>query len=120
MRPPLGHQLLTLAACAVVLQGCFVLKLRPLGTSEAVQRQDLPQISRHQGDKIHAFLGPDRIPAIDQPEWATADEATFMAGDEAVVGVLIDGQAKAYSLWHLDRHEIVNDWFGEVPVAVTW
>ncbi len=44
-----------------------------------------------------------------------------MAPDEPVLG-LFDGQvAKAYSLWHLDRHEIVNDKFpGFGAVAVTW
>lgn len=116
----LKAQLLVLTLCAFSLQGCFIVKLRPLGTSQDVQRQDLPQLSRHQGDRVHSFLGPDRIPAIDQPQWAPADAASFMADDEAVIGVVIDGRAKAYSLWHLDRHEIVNDWFGEVPVAVTW
>ena len=106
--------------CALLLQGCLILDLRPIGKSERVQKQDLPQLKSHQGDRVHSFLGPDRIPAIDAPQWAQADEADFMADDEAVVGVVHRGQAKAYSLWHLDRHEIVNDWFGETPVAVTW
>jgi hypothetical protein len=28
--------------------------------------------------------------------------------------------AKAYSLWQLDHHEIVNDTLGDVPIATTW
>lgn len=112
--------LVTLLLSTVVLQGCFIIKLRPLGTSDIVQRRDLPQLKELDGDRVHSFLGPDRIPAIDAPQWVSAADADFMAEDEAVVGVIYEGQAKAYSLWHLDRHEIVNDWFGQVPVAVTW
>jgi len=67
-------------------------------------------------------LPPDRIPAINQPEFASAAQAEkFMAADEPVLGVF-DGQvAKAYSLWQLDQHEIVNDRLPKFgPVAVTW
>lgn len=120
MKFPTPSHCASLMLCCIVLQGCFVIKLRPLGTSDIVQRQDLPQIKSLAGDRVHSFLGPDRIPAIDAPQWVSAAEADFMADEEAVVGVVHQGQAKAYSLWHLDRHEIVNDWFGEVPVAVTW
>ena len=75
------------------------------------------------GDGIlHTVLPPDRIPAIDDPVFVSALEGDkFMAPDEPVLG-LFDGQvAKAYSLWHLDRHEIVNDKLpGFGAVAVTW
>ncbi len=67
-------------------------------------------------------LGPDAIPAIDQPQFVSAKEAkACMHPNEPVLG-LYDGKvAKAYSLWHLDRHEIVNDSLpGLGPVAVTW
>ena len=67
-------------------------------------------------------LEPDTISAIDQPQFVSAKEAkAFMHPNEPVLG-LFDGKvAKAYSLWHLDRHEIVNDYLpGLGPVAVTW
>jgi hypothetical protein len=67
-------------------------------------------------------LPPDQIPAIDRPEFVSAAEGNkFMAEDEPVLGVF-DGQvAKAYSLWLLDAHEIVNDSTpGLGPIAVTW
>ena len=67
-------------------------------------------------------LPPDAIPAISDPEFVSAEEAgEFMKDEEPVLG-LFDGKvAKAYSLWHLDRHEIVNDSLpGLGPVAVTW
>lgn len=43
-----------------------------------------------------------------------------MRDDEPVIGVVVDGVARAYSTWFLDHHEIVNDTFGDEPVAVTW
>ena len=80
-----------------------------------------------EGEKIgdgmlYTVLPPDRIPAINNPVFVSAKEGDkFMAPDEPVLG-LFDGKvAKAYSLWHLDRHEIVNDSLpGMGPVAVTW
>jgi hypothetical protein len=43
-----------------------------------------------------------------------------MRDDEPVVGIIANGVAKAYSTWHLDHHEIVNDTVAGRPVAVTW
>ncbi len=68
-------------------------------------------------------LPKDAIPAIRNPEFISREQAEpLMADDEPVLG-LVDmqtGQAKAYSLWHLDGHEIVNDRLGGKPIAVTW
>ncbi len=74
------------------------------------------------GGILMHVLDPDAILSINAPVFVSAREAnTFMADDEPVLG-LFDGKvAKAYSLWHLDRHEIVNDSLpGFGPVAVTW
>lgn len=84
------------------------------------QRVELPDLEELEGDPIHTVLEPDQIPAIDDPQMVPAEEATFMDDHEPVVGVYHRGVAKAYSLWHLDRHEIVNDLFADEPVAVTW
>lgn len=87
----------------------------------AAQRPEPKTEQVGDGVLLHV-LPPDRIPAINQPEFVSADEADkFMAGDEPVLG-LFDGKvAKAYSLWQLDQHEIVNDRLpGLGAVAVTW
>jgi hypothetical protein len=81
---------------------------------------ELPGVQQVDGDRVHKLLAPDAIPAIDEPRFVSASEASFMRDDEPVVGVVIDGVAKAYSTWHLDQHEIVNDSFAGKPVAVTW
>ena len=74
------------------------------------------------GDYMYTVLPPDRIPAIHNPEFVSADEAKeWMQEDELVIGVVgPDGEARAYSAWHLDHHEIVNDQLGDVPIAATW
>jgi hypothetical protein len=43
-----------------------------------------------------------------------------MRDEEMILGVYDGKQARAYSTWHLDRHEIVNDRLGETPIAATW
>jgi hypothetical protein len=49
-----------------------------------------------------------------------AAAGTFMRDDEMVLGVFDGQQARAWSTWHLDRHEIVNDRLRETPIAATW
>ncbi len=82
---------------------------------------ELPRLESLEGSPVSALLPPDAIPAIDTPQFVSASEASaFMKDDEPMLGVMHDGIAKAYSLWHLDRHEIVNDRLGSQGVAVTW
>ncbi len=71
--------------------------------------------------QVFTVLPPDRITAIRRPEFVTADEAErWMVPDEPVIGVEINGEARAYSTFMLSRHEIVNDTVGGRPIAVTW
>lgn len=66
--------------------------------------------------------GPPRdgIPAIDQPLFVAADKAGFLSPSDRVLGLSLEGVAKAYPIKILDRHEVVNDRFGDQPVAVTY
>lgn len=73
------------------------------------------------GDRMYYILPKDGIPAIDNPEFVSVKEAEkFMKKDELVMGLVINGDARAYSTWHLDRHEIVNDFVGDTYISVTW
>ncbi|MBI2150034.1 MAG: DUF3179 domain-containing protein [Acidobacteria bacterium] len=72
-------------------------------------------------DPVIRVLPRDAIPAIDTPVFMEANIAAgFMRDDEIVIGVADGRQAKAYSTWMLDGHEIVNDAIGSTPIAVTW
>lgn len=69
--------------------------------------------------------GPPRdgIPAIDEPAFvslADAQDQQLYTAQEPVIGLEINGEAKAYPLQILTWHEIANDVVGGVPVAVTY
>lgn len=73
------------------------------------------------GDPMYQVLPANAIPAIHNPTFVRGKQADKQMSDqEAVIGVILNGDVRAYSLWQLDRHEIVNDVVGGVPVAVTW
>lgn len=92
-----------------------------LALAAAAQRPQPQQERVGDGILLHV-LPPDRIPAIDNPQFVSAAEADkFLRPDEPVLGVFDGKIAKAYSLWQLDQHEIVNDSTpGHGPIAVTW
>lgn len=72
------------------------------------------------GAPVLRGLPKDAIPAIDRPTFVSAQRATSVTGDEPVIGVVIDGEARAYPTWLLNGHEIVNDAIGTKRFAVTW
>ncbi|PHS26474.1 MAG: hypothetical protein COA84_06085 [Robiginitomaculum sp.] len=61
----------------------------------------------------------DGIPAIDNPIFE-AVKASDLPENEPVIGLVINGVARAYPLRILTWHEIVNDEVGGVPVTVTY
>ena len=74
------------------------------------------------GEQVYQVLPQDAIPAIYNPEFVTGKKAgRIMASWEPVMGIVgPGGTAVAYSTWHLDRHEIVDDVVDGLPLAVTW
>lgn len=63
---------------------------------------------------------PDGIPPIDEPVFAPAPDIDFLADNEAVLALEINGEHRAYPVQIMLWHEIVNDTVGGVPVAVTY
>ncbi len=71
--------------------------------------------------KILTVLPRDAIPAILNPTFLSiADADDQMEDEERVIGVVINGEARAYSVPFLSGVEIVNDVVGGKPIAVTW
>lgn len=67
--------------------------------------------------------GPPRdgIPSIDDPHFVSPEEAAeWLPGNEPVIALELEGEARAYPLQILTWHEIANDEVGNVPVAVTF
>ena len=66
--------------------------------------------------------GPPRdgIPALTDPKTMATEEASYLAPDDMVIGVEVDGEARAYPLRILLWHENVNDTLGGKAIAVTY
>jgi hypothetical protein len=61
----------------------------------------------------------ESIAAWDDPDFTPAGAATFMRPDDYVLGVRIDGEARAYPVWIIDYYHVVNDRSGDRRFIVT-
>lgn len=107
-------EILKRASAVVVGVGLLIVlgvSLAPV-TATRGQSSDVPT-------GVDILLPRGGIPAVFDPQFVSADEADI-SDDAWVLGVVIDGEARAYSLNLLNHHEIVNDYFGERPVAAVW
>ena len=62
----------------------------------------------------------DGIPALDAPRFVPAERDTFLRPDDRVLGLVHNGEARAYPIRILSWHEIVNDTVGGDPLLVSW
>lgn len=98
----------------------------PSGVEMTDESSNTGNASQQQADPLEAYrivtlLPQDAIPAIDNPEYYSVAEADQeYAADEQVIGIVFNGEARAYSTGLLSRHEIVNDTVGGVKLSVTW
>jgi hypothetical protein len=118
-----GHRpsrALSLGALATASSLAIVTLLSACSTA-APARRDMPS-HLVEGTPMYDVLPLDGIPSIDEPVFVDAATASaFMRDDEPVLGVVgVAGTPKAYSAWHLDAHEIVNDELDGRPIAATW
>ena len=87
----------------------------------AVQRPQPKVVATVAGEDVYDVLPLGAIPAIDQPTFLSGEAAEAqMQPGEPVLGVVVEGEARAYSLWQLDAHEIVNDLIAGSAIAATW
>jgi hypothetical protein len=70
-------------------------------------------------DPILTVLPFDAIPAIKNPSFVPASDAK-LSENAPVIGVSFNGQHRAYSIYLLNGHEIVNDVVGGEKIATTW
>ena len=77
------------------------------------------QPSEQLPEGVEQIIPRGAIPAVFDPLFVSADEAEIPA-DAWVLGVVVGGKARAYSLNLLNRHEIVNDREGEQAFAAVW
>ncbi len=60
------------------------------------------------------------IPAADNPEVLTADEATWLDDDDIVFGIEINGEARAYPRQIMEVREMVNDTLGGRDLGIPY
>lgn len=73
------------------------------------------------GEILSGGPPPDGIPPIDDPSFESIAEGDkWLADVQPVIALVVDGEARAYPLGVLTRHEIANDEIAGVPVAVTF
>ncbi len=99
-------------------------RLDPSQVTQVQQRQppsfDLSDLSIPAAEIRGGGPPKDGIPAITSPQTVAAADARFLKASDRVVGVALNGQARAYPISILTQHEIVNDKLGETPIAVTY
>jgi len=74
------------------------------------------------GEPFHGVLqyrSKDAKLALIRPSFIAAADAELADGI-SVVGVSIGGVHRAYPLYVLKNHQVVNDTLAEVPVAASW
>ncbi|RLD20921.1 MAG: hypothetical protein DRI69_05270 [Bacteroidetes bacterium] len=64
--------------------------------------------------------GKDGIPALENPEMITANQATYIDDDDLVIGYIHGDEVRAYPHKILDWHEIINDEINGLKVAITY
>ena len=134
MKSVVGYGLLALAAGYVVW---LAFSGTPFGNGETVVINtgggatssdggaNGPTGEVNSGDELElnivTLLGFDGIRSIENPQFVEPEIADETYDpDELVLGVEVNGDARAYSVPLLSRHEIVNDVVGGKPIAVTW
>jgi len=62
----------------------------------------------------------DQIKAVDDPQFVPPEQATWVVADTPVIGLELNGQARAYPVHLMEHHQIVNDVLAGVPIALSY
>lgn len=90
---------------------------------------DLSNLSVPRSTFVASGLARDGLPPLDQPTVVDGRDVPALnkqlrrkiaVSTDRVLGIAIDGVARAYPLRILNAHEIVNDEIAGVPIAVTY
>ena len=71
----------------------------------------------------HQAVPRDAFPVFDDPEMVSVAEGESMGvvfDRDPVIGVSLNGEAKAYPVTIMGVHELGNDTVGGVPITVEW
>lgn len=72
-------------------------------------------------EKIVRGTVRDGVRAVDTPEFASLEESQrWVAPHDLVLGIHVEGEARAYPEHLLDFHQVVNDEVAGIPVVLFW
>ena len=95
----------------------------PLPTPTPLPPVTVPEISAREQQFLmqgYRWLIPfDGIRPVYAPRFTNAEKAD-LAPEELVIGIAVDGEAKAYPVSVLRFREMVNDEIAGIPILVTW
>ncbi|MQG58172.1 MAG: DUF3179 domain-containing protein [SAR202 cluster bacterium] len=57
---------------------------------------------------------------LDNPEFLTIEQATYLGDENLVLGLDVGGEARAYPVGMVYYHHVVNDAIDDRPVLVTY
>lgn len=92
----------------------------PIVNLENTNGFDISNASVPIEDIIKGAPSRNAIPAINSPKFKSVSEITWLKENSQVIGFEHHGVQRAYPLEILNRHEIVNDSFGDLQVAITY
>lgn len=69
---------------------------------------------------FQAGPGKEGVPSIENPQFLSSANTSYLADQDLVIGVYVNGIAKAYPVKVMNYHEIINDQFGKEHIAVTY
>lgn len=104
--------------CVLLLSGCNPESSDPF-IPEGVP-PELATCSIAAEDIVSGGIGRDVIPALTDPAFVGANEVAYLADNDRVIGLSVDGQAYAIPHNILWFHEIVNLNLSTIQLAVTY
>ncbi len=108
---------------AIVYGGRWVWQRMPTGSPPVFSMGppfDLTTVTIDPNEILPGGPPKDGIPALTEPNFCSADKAAFLADNDRIIGVVLNNEPRAYPLFILNYHEIVNDRVDNVPLAVTY
>ena len=90
---------------------------RPAGSVAGVHDVTPTGSPAHHG--LIQYRAKDAKPALIEPMLLGRNEAVIAPGTK-VIGVAIKGEARAYPLYILNNHQIVNDQLAGIPLSASW
>ncbi len=91
------------------------------GFASVAEEKKLPETAPPAGLPIVTWGKRDYFPVIRKPTMVSADQGDLLlALDEPVLGLVLHGQARAYSTNQLNDHEMVLDEVAGTPILVTY